>query len=177
MSDSFATPWTVARQAPQSMGFSRQGYWRGLPLPSLGDLPDPVMESGTPALQADSLLFEPPGKPWKTSTPILFRSLKVQSRVQTVSFSRIKNIGEAKLLAEQNPFSSIHISWLGSSFPTLLQFASYWSRCTNRFDKFIVGYLWEVLSRDIFFQYFFFNPGMRKNHSLRPFIHFPSVSS
>jgi len=40
----FATPWTVAHQAPLSMGFSRQGYWSGLPCPSLGDLPDPGIE-------------------------------------------------------------------------------------------------------------------------------------
>ena len=41
MSDSFATPWTVARQAPLSMGFSRQEYWSGLSFPSPGDLPRP----------------------------------------------------------------------------------------------------------------------------------------
>ena len=40
----FATPWTVAHQAPPSMGFSRQEYWSGLPLPSPGDLPDPGIE-------------------------------------------------------------------------------------------------------------------------------------
>ena len=59
----FATPWTVARQAPLSMGFSRQEYWSGLPFPSPGDLPNSGMEPGSPALQADSLLSEPPGKP------------------------------------------------------------------------------------------------------------------
>ena len=53
------TPWTVARQAPLSMGFSRQEYWSGLP--SLGDLPDPGIEPGSPALQAASLPSEPPG--------------------------------------------------------------------------------------------------------------------
>ena len=52
------TPWTVACQAPLSMGFSRQEYWSGLPFPSLGDLPDPGMEPGSPALQADSLPTE-----------------------------------------------------------------------------------------------------------------------
>ena len=57
------TPWTVARQAPLSMGFSRQEYWSGLPFPSPGDLPNPGIESMSPALQADSLLIEPPGKP------------------------------------------------------------------------------------------------------------------
>ena len=50
-------------QAPPSMGFSRQEYWGGLPFPPPGDLPDPGIEAGSPALQADSLLSEPPGKP------------------------------------------------------------------------------------------------------------------
>ena len=59
----FATPWTVAYQAPQYMGFSRQEYWSGLPFLSLGDLPDPGIESGSPALQTDSLPSEQPGKP------------------------------------------------------------------------------------------------------------------
>ena len=59
----FVTPWTVAYQAAPSMGFSRQEYWSGLPLPSLGDLPDPGIEPRSPALQADALLSEPPGKP------------------------------------------------------------------------------------------------------------------
>ena len=47
MSDSFVTPWTVAHQAPLSMGFPRQEYWSGLPFPSPGDLPDSVQEVGT----------------------------------------------------------------------------------------------------------------------------------
>ena len=57
----FATPWTVACQAPPSMGFSRQEYWSGLPFPSTGDLPNPGIEPRSPALQADSLPSEPPG--------------------------------------------------------------------------------------------------------------------
>ena len=48
----FATPWTVAHQAPLSMGFYRHEYWSGLPFPSPGDLPKPGMEPGSPALQA-----------------------------------------------------------------------------------------------------------------------------
>ena len=56
------TLWTVACQAPPSMGFSRQEYWSGLPFPSPGDLPDPAIEPGSPTLQADSLLSKPPGK-------------------------------------------------------------------------------------------------------------------
>ena len=46
----FVTPWTVAHQAPLSMGFSRQEYWSGLPFPSPGDLPDPGIEPASPAL-------------------------------------------------------------------------------------------------------------------------------
>ena len=57
------TPWTVAYQAPLSMGFSRQEYWSELPFPSPRDLPEPGIEPGSPALQADSLHCEPPGKP------------------------------------------------------------------------------------------------------------------
>ena len=58
----FATPWTIARQAPPSMGFSRQEYWSGLPFASPGDLPDPGIEPGSPEFQADALTSEPPGK-------------------------------------------------------------------------------------------------------------------
>ena len=58
----FATPWTVAYQAPPSMGFSRQECWSGLPFPSPGDLPNPGIEPRSPALQTDALPSEPPGK-------------------------------------------------------------------------------------------------------------------
>ena len=58
----FVIPWTVACQAPPSMGFSRQEYWSGLPFPSPEDRPDPGIESGSPALQADALSSEPLGK-------------------------------------------------------------------------------------------------------------------
>ena len=51
----FSTLWTVSRQAPLSMGFSRQEYWIGLPFPSPGDLPDPGIKPVSPLLQADSL--------------------------------------------------------------------------------------------------------------------------
>ena len=59
----FATPWTVAHQAPLSMGFPKQEYWSGLPFPPPGDLPDPGIKPQSPALQVDSLSSEPPGKP------------------------------------------------------------------------------------------------------------------
>ena len=57
----FATPWTVACQAPLSMGFSRQEYWSGLPFPSPGDLPNPGIEPGSPALQADAFTLSHQG--------------------------------------------------------------------------------------------------------------------
>ena len=62
MSDS-AIPWTVANQAPLSMEISRQEYWSELPCPPPGDPPDPGIKPWSPALQADSLLSEPSGKP------------------------------------------------------------------------------------------------------------------
>ena len=61
-----AAPWTVACQAPLSMGFPRQEYWSGLPFSSPGDITDPGVEllsTVSPALQTDSLPTEPPGKP------------------------------------------------------------------------------------------------------------------
>ena len=57
----FATPWTAACQAPLSMEFSRQEYWRVLPSPSLGDPPNPGIKSASPAFWVDSLPPEPPG--------------------------------------------------------------------------------------------------------------------
>ena len=62
----FVTLWTVAYQAPQSMKFSRQEYWSGLPFPSPGDLPDPGIEPSSLTLQADALPSEPPGKSRET---------------------------------------------------------------------------------------------------------------
>ena len=64
VSDSFETPWTVARQAPLSVGLPRQEYWSGLPF-SLGDLPNPDIEPMSlafPALAAGCFTTEPPGK-------------------------------------------------------------------------------------------------------------------
>ena len=72
----FATPWTVANQAPPSMEFSRQEYW--LAFPSPGDLPNPGIEPRSPTLQADALTSEPPGKPfigiWVSNSEIILKS-------------------------------------------------------------------------------------------------------
>ena len=72
----FATPWTVAHQAPLSMGFSRQEYWSGLPFISPGDLPDPRIKPRSPALQADTLTSEPSGR--SSQMQILKNKLYVQ---------------------------------------------------------------------------------------------------
>ena len=70
----FATPWTVAYQAPQSMAFSRQEYWSGSPFPSPRALPDPGIEPESPALWADAFPFEPLGK-----YPVVDMNLKKRS--------------------------------------------------------------------------------------------------
>ena len=63
MSNCFVTPWTVAFQAPLSMGFPRQEYWSGLRFPSLGDVPDPGIQLVSPALADGFFTTEPSGKP------------------------------------------------------------------------------------------------------------------
>ena len=80
----FVTPWTVAYQVPQSMGFSRQEYWSGLPFPSPGDLPDPVIDTASPTLKADALPSELPEKPMAIMRTIpnrydLRNALKIKS--------------------------------------------------------------------------------------------------
>ena len=69
--DPMDSPWTVARQAPLSMGFSRQEHWSRLPFPSPGDLPDPLIVPASPALAGGFFTAEPPGKPFRQATPSL----------------------------------------------------------------------------------------------------------
>ena len=74
----FVTPWTIAYQAPRSMGFSRQECWSGLPFSSPGNLPDPGIEPRSPTLQANALPSEPPGK---LENVVQFSSVQSLSRV------------------------------------------------------------------------------------------------
>ena len=76
----FVILWTVACQAPLSMGFSRQEYWSGLPCPPAGDLPDPGIEPmclTSPALVANSLPLEPPGKPMSIHSLLILMGIKI----------------------------------------------------------------------------------------------------
>ena len=71
----FVTPWTVAYQDLRSMGFSRQEYWSGLPFPFPGDLPNPEIEPGSPALQTDPLPSKPLGNPYLSIVRTIYDKL------------------------------------------------------------------------------------------------------
>ena len=77
-------PWTVAHQAPPSMGFSRQEYWSGLPFPSPGDLPNPGIEPRSPTLQADALTSAPPGKPNTLANIVAYQRVTKTSSFQSI---------------------------------------------------------------------------------------------
>ena len=68
----FATPGTVACQAPLFVGFHRQKYWGRLPFPSLGDLPDSGIETASPAVAGRFFITEPPAEPEQNDAPALF---------------------------------------------------------------------------------------------------------
>ena len=77
MSDS-VTPWTVARQAPLSIGFPRQQYWSRLPVPSPGDLPNPGIELMSPELAGGFFTVEPPGRPITTYKFFNFKKIPLK---------------------------------------------------------------------------------------------------
>ena len=107
----FVTPWTVARQAPLSMEFSRQEYWSGLPCPSLGDLPHPGIKPGSPALQADSLPSEPPRK------PVIYNGRKLISSGEKVTlyiFYQLYNHSFTKHECSQEQYQFENQKWLQS---------------------------------------------------------------
>ena len=92
MSDSLRPPWSEAYKAPPSTELSRQKHWRGLPFPSPGDLPNPGIEARSPALQADTLPSEPPGKQkkwkwkgWQVPLRHELGSLDSESKVLTIT--------------------------------------------------------------------------------------------
>ena len=109
----FGTPWTVAYQAPQSMEFSRQEYWSGLPFPPPGDLHNPGIEPRSPTLQVDSL----PAELWGNS-----RNLKRDHKFSGILiFIFFICIGSKMQWIWKNPFRSIPMT-IGNFH---LQFTSY----------------------------------------------------
>ena len=110
----FASPWTVAHQAPLSMGFSRQEYLRGLSSPSPGDLPKPGIEPRSPALQADSLPPELPAeRQWCDDNWIIHTSTNCSGE----STLRIPNVTQwlekDRVVGKSDKISAFH-SGLGS---------------------------------------------------------------
>ena len=77
---SLCDPWTVAHQAPPSMGFSRQEHWSGFPFPSTGDLPDPGIKPRSPTLRADALTSAPQGKPLNIRIQVLTSKISREER-------------------------------------------------------------------------------------------------
>ena len=118
----FATPWTVTHQAPLSMEFSRQEYWSGLPFPSPGYLPNPGIEPGSPALQANSVPSESLGKPlkevaWSINAYTLTRRVPVQPSLVIQSCPTLCN--------------SVDCSLPGSSVYGILQAGPEWAAIQN----------------------------------------------
>ena len=129
------TLWTVTYQASPSMGFSRQEYWSGLPFPSPGDLPDPGIKPGSPALEADTLTSEPPGKEIESKYLTMHQTAS-NTELYDMKFSsywswkkqRFKKDVSYDMLPEPNPqkhwrshfrfflFSLSTYTWLDSDF-------------------------------------------------------------
>ena len=82
----FVTPWTVARQAPLLMGFSRQEYWSGPPFPSPGDLPNPGIKPVSPALAGKFFTTEPPEKPKEVYVSFINQHININLQPQKVNF-------------------------------------------------------------------------------------------
>ena len=96
------------------VGFSRQEYWSGLPFPSPGDLPDSGIEPRSPALQADSLLSEPPGKPMLQCYKFydLFIWVINCNRIETLSVFTIIYFADInKYLAKELKISQVEVIW------------------------------------------------------------------
>ena len=83
MSDSFASPWTIARQAPSSMGFPREEYWRELPFPPPGDLPDPGIEPESPALASG--FFTAKQRTWKSHVNVYSSTIHNRQKVEPIT--------------------------------------------------------------------------------------------
>ena len=108
----FATLWTVAYQAPPSMGFSRQGYWSGLSFSSPGDLANPGIEPGSPTLQADALTSEPPGKPEPPARSLhIYVTLWEVIRSWAMRKTLVQSLGRENSLKKEMAIHSSTCAW------------------------------------------------------------------
>ena len=126
------TPWTLACQAPQSMGLSRRKYQSGLPSPSLGDLPDPGMKPGSPAWQVDSLLLSHQGSIWLGLLLLL---------LLLSCFSRVWLCATPETAAHQAPLSlafSRQEHWSGLPFPSPMHQSEKW-----KWSRSVVSDSWQ----------------------------------
>ena len=120
----FVTPWTVAHQAPLSMEFSRQEYWSWLPFLSPGDLPNPGITPGSPALQADSVSSEPPGKPYLVTGIIYLQAVLTKWSLNIVNFhaffsNNLRIIKSFFFFPTDFLFSILHSCSIAQSCPTI----------------------------------------------------------
>ena len=149
---SVVTPWTVARQAPLSIGFPGQGYWSWLPFPSPRDLPDPVVEPRSPALQADSPgSLEPDGPDPKhaplVTNPHLFWFSSNSFWNSLPSFSRVPHSGRQSQnitlpnLRESPSWRFSH----GKSFPSIRGRSGVTLHKDASFHRSPFGILWAFL--------------------------------
>ena len=107
----FVTPWTAAYQRSLSMGFSRQEYWSGLPFPSPGDLPDPRIEPRSPALQADTLTSELPGKLSGHQAVLDALVSQVVKRLPATQETRVRSLGREEPLEKEMATHSRILAW------------------------------------------------------------------
>ena len=106
----FATPWTVAYQAPLSMGFSSQEYWSGLPCPSPRDLPNPGIEPRSPTSQTDTLPSEPPGKSTLSQRKSLIKNCRRQLYESPTPFLRGVNDNLHTILRHRNSSTFVSLT-------------------------------------------------------------------
>ena len=155
----FATPWTAAYKASLSMEFSRQEYWSRLPFPSPGDLPHPGIKPGSPALQADALSSEPPGKPPKwflgfpktllPFSPTLMWKLLYFLPIfdQTTSLPRIQQTVSPLTMQDLNFLPPNLITYITWSKASCFEDSSTWWKCsmTQKALEDNEGLYWKVL--------------------------------
>ena len=123
VSDSLWPPWTVAHQGPLSMGFSRQEYWSGLLCLPPEDLPNPGIKPGYPALWADSLPSEPPGK----THPTISNTLPTEGDLFALN---VRSLGRADNLLGKLQSCLIDVCYEATAHLCIQ--LSHWSTCRRK---------------------------------------------